>query len=321
MMDLFNPYYLQIGTFILINAILGISVFVTLASGQFSLGAAGFMSVGAYTSALLTMRLGVPMPLAVLSGGLVAALVGAVIGLPTTRLKGLYLAIATLGFGEVVRVIFLNMKITNGALGLNGIPSLSISLASVLNNWGIIDALGLDFQVAGQVASVVVLLVLVALITHFWLKLDNSRVGRAFAAVKGDEHAAELTGIDVVKYKMLSFVFSSFLAGMGGALYAHATFFINPGDFAYSRVIDILLFTVFGGSNVIWGPILGATVLTLLPEMLRFMADYRDTFYGIMLVVLMAYRPEGILTHEIIRKIKTFFSKKPAKETKATEVA
>lgn len=319
-MELFNPYYLQIGTFILINAILGISVFITLASGQFSLGAAGFMSVGAYTSALLTMRLGVPMPIAIFAGGVAAALVGAVIGLPTTRLKGLYLAIATLGFGEVVRVVFLNMEITNGALGLNGIPSLSISLASVLNKLGIIDALGLDFQVAGQVASVLVLFLLVVLITHFWLKLDNSRVGRAFAAIKGDEHAAELTGIDVVKYKMVAFVFSSFLAGIGGALYAHATFFINPGDFAYSRVIDILLFTVFGGSNVIWGPILGATVLTLLPEILRFMADYRDTVYGIMLVVLMAFRPDGILTTELLRKIKTIFNKKPEKLVKVAEV-
>lgn len=319
-MELFNPYYLQIGTFILINAILGISVFITLASGQFSLGAAGFMSVGAYTSALLTMRLGVPMPIAIFAGGVAAALVGAVIGLPTTRLKGLYLAIATLGFGEVVRVVFLNMEITNGALGLNGIPSLSISLASVLNKLGIIDALGLDFQVAGQVASVLVLFLLVVLITHFWLKLENSRVGRAFAAIKGDEHAAELTGIDVVKYKMVAFVFSSFLAGIGGALYAHATFFINPGDFAYSRVIDILLFTVFGGSNVIWGPILGATVLTLLPEILRFMADYRDTVYGIMLVVLMAFRPDGILTTELLRKIKTIFNKKPEKLVKVAEV-
>ncbi|MGP6145877.1 branched-chain amino acid ABC transporter permease [Jeotgalibaca sp. A122] len=319
-MELFNPYYLQIGTFILINAILGISVFITLASGQFSLGAAGFMSVGAYTSALLTMRLGVPMPIAIFAGGVAATLVGAVIGLPTTRLKGLYLAIATLGFGEVVRVVFLNMEITNGALGLNGIPSLSISLASVLNKLGIIDALGLDFQVAGQVASVLVLFLLVVLITHFWLKLDNSRVGRAFAAIKGDEHAAELTGIDVVKYKMVAFVFSSFLAGIGGALYAHATFFINPGDFAYSRVIDILLFTVFGGSNVIWGPILGATVLTLLPEILRFMADYRDTVYGIMLVVLMAFRPDGILTTELLRKIKTIFNKKPEKLVKVAEV-
>lgn len=312
-MSLLNPYYLQIGTFILINAILGISVFITLASGQFSLGAAGFMSVGAYTSALLTMKLGLPMPLAVFAGGVVAALVGALIGLPTTRLKGLYLAIATLGFGEVVRVVFLNMKITNGALGLNGIPSLSISLATVLNNFGLIDALGLDFQVAGQIASVIVLLILVIIITRFWLKLDNSRVGRAFAAIKGDEHAAELTGIDVVKYKMVAFVYSSFLAGIGGALYAHATFFINPGDFAYSRVIDILLFTVFGGSNVIWGPILGSTVLTLLPEVLRFMADYRDTVYGIMLVVLMAFRPDGILTNEVINKIKGLFGKKKAK--------
>lgn len=119
---------------------------------------------------------------------------------------------------------------------------------------------------------------------------------------------------------MVAFVFSSFLAGIGGALYAHATFFINPGDFAYSRVIDILLFTVFGGSNVIWGPILGATVLTLLPEILRFMADYRDTVYGIMLVVLMAFRPDGILTTELLRKIKTIFNKKPEKLVKVAEV-
>ena len=123
-MDIFNPYYLQVVMFFIINAILGISLYFTLSSGQLSLGAAGFMGIGAYVAALLSLKADIPIIVAIIIGGLVAAVFAVIIGLPTTRLKGLYLAIATLGFGEVVRVIILNMDITNGALGLSGIPSI-----------------------------------------------------------------------------------------------------------------------------------------------------------------------------------------------------
>lgn len=303
MEDLLNGYFLQVLTFICINTILALSIYMTLCTGLVSLGNAGFMSFGAYTSAILTMKLGVPMPVGILCGGIVAAAIGLLVGLPTIRLRGLYLAIATLGFGEVVRVIALNLKITNGALGLSGIPPMANSLANYASDFGLIDALGIDSQTAGQLLMCIVLMLLVFVIFTFWFKLEHSRVGRAFAAVKADEYAASLSGINVAYYKMMSFLFSSFFAGMAGAIYAHATFFISPTDFTWHKVVDMLLYTVFGGSNVMWGSLLGATVLTIVPESLRAMSEYRDVIYGLMLVVLMAFRPDGILSYDAMRYI------------------
>ncbi|WP_251440560.1 branched-chain amino acid ABC transporter permease [Veillonella intestinalis] len=302
-MDIFNPYYLQIFMFMIINAIMGISIYITLATGQLSLGAAGFMSVGAYVAALLTLKLSLPISLAILIGGLCAMLVAFVIGLPTTRLQGLYLAIATLGFGEVVRVIFLNLEITNGALGLSGIPSIAQEITVFFYEIGL-DGIGdLDAQTLGNIGLVIILLVLLALLIFFCVRINNSRIGRAFAAIKADAHAAELMGINVVYYKMAAFMIGAFIAGIGGGLYAHITFFINPTDFSYHKVVQILLYPVFGGSNVVWGSLLGSFVLTLLPEVLRFMADYRDVIYGILLVVLMAVRPDGLITEQVVDRI------------------
>lgn len=307
-MDWFNSYYLQVAMFVLVHCLVGLSLYMTLSTGQLTLGNAGFMSVGAYTAALLTLKAGVPILLAVVVGGLAAALVALVIGLPTTRLQGLYLAIATLGFGEVVRVVFLNLKVTNGALGLSGIPS----LAAVMGKWLAAAGMGTLFGnnlKTGQVALTLFLAFLVVLTLVGWRHLMKSKVGRAFAAIKDDEKAAELTGIHVVYYKMMAFLMGAFVAGVGGGLYAHVTYFINPGDFSYHKVVDILLYVVFGGSNVVYGPILGATVLTVLPEVLRFMADYRELIYGAMLVVLMAVSPDGILTTDRWEKVKEWRKK------------
>ncbi|KAF1679303.1 branched-chain amino acid ABC transporter permease [Veillonella sp. R32] len=302
-MDIFNPYYLQIIMFMIVNAIMGISIYITLATGQLSLGAAGFMSVGAYVAALLTLKLSLPISLAILIGGLCAMLVAFIIGLPTTRLQGLYLAIATLGFGEVVRVIFLNLDITNGALGLSGIPSIAQEITVFFYEIGL-DSIGdLDAQTLGNIGLVLILLILLSLLIFFCVRINHSRIGRAFAAIKADAHAAELMGINVVYYKMAAFMIGAFVAGVGGGLYAHITFFINPTDFSYHKVVQILLYPVFGGSNVVWGSLLGSFVLTLLPEVLRFMADYRDVIYGILLVVLMAVRPDGLITEQVVERI------------------
>lgn len=303
MEDLLNGYFLQVLVFICINTILALTIYMTLCTGLVSLGNAGFMSFGAYTSAILTMKLSLPMPLGILCGGIVAAAVALIVGLPTIRLRGLYLAIATLGFGEVVRVIALNLKITNGALGLSGIPSMASTLSDYASDLGLMDALSLDSQTAGQLLMCILLVLLVAVIFTFWYRLEHSRVGRAFAAVKADEYAASLSGINVAYYKMLSFLFSAFFAGVAGALYAHATYFISPTDFTWHKVVDMLLYTVFGGSNVMWGPLLGATVLTVVPESLRSMSEYRDIVYGLMLVALMAFRPDGILSYDAVRYI------------------
>ena len=173
--------------------------------------------------------------------------------------------------------------------------------------------LDIDALTWGNLLTIIILLVILALIILFCLRIHNSRVGRAFQAIKADDHAAELMGINVVYYKMLAFVIGAFIAGVGGGLYAHITNFINPTDFSYHKVVQILLFPVFGGSNVVWGSVLGSFILTLLPEVLRFLADYRDIIYGALLVILMAVRPDGILTEELMDKIyrKLGVNKKP----------
>ncbi len=297
-----NPYYLQIGMFIMINAILGVSIYLTLATGQLSLGNAGFMSIGAYTSALLTLKAGFPVYLAIPIGGFAAAAVSAVIGFPALRLKGLYLAIATLGFGEVVRVVFLNLKITNGALGLSGIPSLGILLGKALSSAGFDQGMGgLSVQQLSNVSVLLILLILVVFLVFFSLRLSRCRVGRAFAAIKTDETAAEAMGINTTYYKLLAFLLGAFIAGVAGALAAHITFYIGPKDFDYHRTVEILLFAVLGGSNLVWGPILGATLLTMLPEVLRAASDYRMMIYGAILVTMMAFRPQGLISEETLR--------------------
>ena len=314
MEDLLNGYFLQVLTFVCINIILAMTIYMTLCTGILSLGNAGLMSFGAYTSAILTSEYGMPMPIGILLGGISATVVALIIGLPTIRLRGLYLAIATLGFGEVVRVIALNLDITHGALGYSGIPSMASVLSDYASDMGLLDALEIDSQTGGQLLMCIVLLILVALIVAFWYRMEHSRIGRAMAAVKADEYAASLTGINVVQYKMMAFLFSAFFAGVAGALYAHATFFISPTDFSWHKVVDILLYTVFGGSNVLWGSVLGASILTIVPESLRSMAEYRDIIYGVMLVALMAFRPDGILSYDAVKWISKKFGKKAAAE-------
>nr|WP_054673785.1 branched-chain amino acid ABC transporter permease [Veillonella denticariosi] len=314
-MDLLNPYYLQIVMFFIINAIMGgISIYFTLSSGQLSLGAAGFMSVGAYVGgALLSLKAELPIVVGIIVGGLVASLVAVVIGLPTTRLRGLYLAIATLGFGEVVRVVFLNLDVTNGALGLSGIPSIPQELTNYAYEYDLDGLMGIDAVTWGNLMAIIILFIILAITIAFCVRINNSRVGRAFAAIKADDHAAELMGINVVYYKMMAFIIGAFIAGIGGGLYAHVTNFINPTDFSYHKVVQILLFPVFGGSNVVWGSVLGSFILTLLPEVLRFLSDYRDIIYGALLVILMAVRPDGILTESMVDRIsrKLGFKKAP----------
>lgn len=302
MQSLLNPYYLQIGMFVAINAVLGVSIYLTLATGQLSLGNAGFMSIGAYTSAILTTKMGWPVYLTIPTGGLVAVLVSLIIGFPALRLKGLYLAIATLGFGEVVRVIFLNLKITNGALGISGIPSLSVLLGKLIGPWGLADGFaGASLQQISSFLVMMFLLVFLGVILFFTHRLSLSRVGRAFAAIKADETAAEAMGINTTYFKLLAFALGAFFAGVAGGFSAHVTYYIGPGDFDYHRTVEILIFAVLGGSNLVWGPVLGALLLTLLPELLRAASDYRMMIYGVILVVMMAFRPQGLLSEETVR--------------------
>lgn len=303
---LINPYQLQIACFILINILLALSVYIPLSSGQLSLGSAGFMGIGAYTSTLLTIHYDLPIFLGVMAGAAVAGMVGIIIGVPSLRLSGVFLAIATLGFGEVMRVIFINMEsVTQGAVGISGVPQIGRSILEFMKRIGFDPmVLGLRNNQFAYLAVFLVLLVITILVVWFVHRQKTSRVGRAFASIQMDERAAEAMGINLTYFKVLSFAQGAVLAGFAGALFAHVMGYISPSDFAYHRAVEILIFTVFGGSEVILGSIFGAIFLTWLPEILRFISEYRYIIYGILLIIIMAVRPQGIIDAHLIKKFK-----------------
>ena len=257
-----------------VHSLLALSIWLTLSCGLLSLANAAFMGIGAYGSALLTLHLGWPFPAVLLAGGMAPAVVALIIGAPVLRLAGVYLAMATLAFGEVVRITLLNLEITGGPEGLNGIPL-------VTEGWHIA--------------------LLLALTLYGLARLRRSKVGRAFEAIKEDEVAARLMGIDVDRYKLLAFVLGGFIAGIAGALNAHFTFFISPREYGFENAVDILTLTVLGGTSGLVGPLIGATVLTLLPEVLRFLHDFRSLVNGAVLVLVVLFLPKGIWEPRRIR--------------------
>ncbi|WP_398501285.1 branched-chain amino acid ABC transporter permease [Variovorax sp.] len=259
-----------------INGLLALSIWLTLACGMLALANAAFMGIGAYAASILTLNYGVPFPVAIAAGMAAPALVAFAIGKPTLRLSGVYLAMATLAFGEVVRIAVLNAEsLTGGALGLNGIPQST--------EW---------WHVA--LALVLVLLVL-------W-RIRRSKVGRAFEAIKEDETAAGLMGIDVAGHKMLAFVLGGAIAGLAGTLNAHLTFFIGPSEYGFNRAVDILTMAILGGIGGLTGPVLGGTILTLLPEMLRGLGAFRLVVNGFILVLIVLFLPKGIWDPARIRQ-------------------
>jgi branched-chain amino acid transport system permease protein len=269
---LIDPYIEQILVTIGIGVILaqGLTVITGLA-GQLSLGHAAFMSIGAFCGALLTIRAGMPFPLALAGAGTCAALAAVVIGWPILRLSGDYLAICTLGFAEIVKAVFLNLDLTNRAFGLSVPPPQS--------------AIPLPLLV----------LVMALLATLAAQSIRCSRFGRALMAIRDDETAAAASGIDVPRHKIRAFAASAFLAGIGGCLYAHQLGYINPSDFGFLKSVDMLAMVVLGGLGSVPGAVLGAVILGAAPELLRFMATYRMLVYGAMLVALMVFRPHGLL--------------------------
>ena len=303
--DWLNPYHLQVASFILINVILGVSIYVTLATGQLSLGNAGFMSIGAYTSALLTTVHGFPMSAGIVLGSLLAGVFGVLVGIPALRLSGVYLAIATLGFGEVIRVLFINWEsLTRGAIGIAAIPQMGREILATLRDTGFSpESLGLRSSQFISLTVFLILSVVTLVVILFFMRLANSRVGRAYGAIRMDEAAAEATGIDTTYYKVLAFSQGALLSGLAGALYAHATSYVSPADFTYHRAVEILVFAVFGGSEHLPGPVFGAMFLTLVPEVLRFVSDYRHIVYGTLLVLMMVFRPQGVIDPPLLKRL------------------
>lgn len=315
--ELINPYYLQVMSFMLINIILGVSIYITLSTGMLSLGHAGFMSIGAYTSAILTINYNLPLLIGMLFGALLAGLVGILIAIPTLRLQGVYLAIATLGFGEVIRVLFVNWEgLTQGAVGISSIPHVGREFLKALEVIGFeASKLGLKNNQFISLSVFLLLLIITMITIAFFIRQHNSRVGRAFTAIKMDESAAEAMGVNITYYKVLAFTQGAMLAGFAGALYAHITAYISPADFGYHRAVEILIFAVFGGSEIIWGPIFGAIFLTAMPEFLRAVSEYRYMIYGIILIVMMAFRPQGLIDYQMIYKLNKWRKKKKKDST------
>ncbi|HEX8989922.1 MAG TPA: branched-chain amino acid ABC transporter permease [Rhodocyclaceae bacterium] len=263
-----------------IHMLLALSIWLTLACGLLSLANAAFMGIGAYTAALLTLNLGWPFPVVLAAGALAPAAVALLIGVPTLRLSGVYLAMATLAFGEVSRVTILNLDITGGPEGLNGIP--------LLTEW---------WHIA-----------LILLVVGYGLaRLRRSRTGRAFEAIKEDEVAARLMGINVDRHKLVAFTLGAVIAGLAGALNAHYTFFISPREYGFENAVDILTMTVLGGISTLVGPVLGAAILTLLPELLRFLHDYRLAVNGVILVLVVLFLPTGLWDS---RRIRAWFKRR-----------
>lgn len=264
-----DAYYLRILILIGINIILALGLNLTTGvTGQLSMGHAGFMSLGAYTSAILTVHFAVPFFLALLAGSIVAAIFGFLLGLPTLRLEGDYLAMVTIGFAEIVRVFFLNFEPGGKAVGFSGIP---------------------------QDTTFTIVWILVILVIYLNYKLLNSRTGRSMYAIRENEIAAEACGVNTTRMKVLAFTIGAFLGGLGGGLFAHYMFYIAPGNFDFMKSIEILNMVVLGGMGSIPGTILGSIILTIAPEMLRIVQDYRLLFYGALLVILMIFRPNGLL--------------------------
>lgn len=288
--DIINRYYSGIIAMMCINIIMAVSLNLTTGFlGQLVLGHAGFMSVGAYSAALFTMYSGLPtavsFPIALLVACIVAAIVGVIIGIPALRLRGDYLAIITLGFGEIIRVIFLNSSFTGGALGLRGIPMVT------------------------NFSWVFFFAVFTIFVVHTFIK---SRHGRSVIAIREDEIAAEASGINTTYYKMVAFVMAAAFAGIAGALYAHQLGIITPGKFDFNYSIEFLVMVVLGGMGSITGSVVAAILLTILPEALRSFSDYRMLLYSAILIIMMLFKPSGLLgRYELsISKIISFFKGK-----------
>ncbi|MEI7884044.1 MAG: branched-chain amino acid ABC transporter permease [Clostridia bacterium] len=264
-----GPYY-QVNIFLAgINIILALSLNLIVGfTGQLALGHAGFMAVGAYVSAVCTMKLGIPFIPAVVVGALAAMLIGLVIGLPTLRLRGDYLAIATLGFGEIIRGLVVNIEYVGGAAGINGIPKKT--------TWTMLFLF---------------VIITIAVIKNF----INSSHGKMCVSIRDNEVAAEIMGVNTTYYKTVAFSLGAFFAGLGGALYAHYFFLIQPTTFTFARSFDILVMVVLGGLGSITGSILAAIGVTFLNAVLVDFGAIRMVIYALLLILVMIFRPQGLM--------------------------
>ncbi len=272
-----SSYYLDLLSALGINVLLALSVYSPMVTGQLSIGNAGFMAIGAYVSSMLTVHLHVPLLPALVLGGVTAGFMGILVGFPALRLRGVFLAMATLGFGEIVRNYFMNFlePLTGGAYGFRGIGDTPISIIWI---WSWVFFFLIFFQF-----------------------LSRSRLGLSMIATHDDDTVSELLGIHIVRLKIGAFGLGALIAGIAGGLYAHYYLYIEPEFFNVWRSIYMVLFVIMGGMLTFWGGVLGAVIFTLLPEFTRVLHDWRGAFFGVVIIALMIARPSGLLTRGMLR--------------------
>ena len=267
--NIINSYYSGIIILTLINIILAVSLNLIVGfTGQLCLGHAGFMAIGAYTSAIFTIKANFPFLISLILSALIAGVFAALIGYPTLKLTGDYFAITTLAFCEIIRVILMNIDYVGGARGLTGIPNKT------------------NFSISYGFVALTILII---------YNIIHSSHGRAMLAVRENEIAAEAMGINTLKYKMMAFIIGAVFAGLSGGLYSHYMGYITPTSFDFIKSIDYLTFVVFGGMGSLSGSIISTIILTFLPELLRFLSDFRMVIYPLSLILLMIFRPQGLL--------------------------
>lgn len=269
MADIIGPFWELNIILIGINIILASSLnLINGFTGQFSIGHAGFMAVGAYVSAIMTVKLGMPFVVAIIVAALAAGALGFLIGIPTLRLSGDYLAIATLGLGEIIRITILNISYVGGASGFMGIPRMA------------------DFT----------WVFFLTVFTLFFIKnLIRSSHGRACLSIRENEIAAETMGIDTTKYKVMAFTIGAAFAGIAGTLFAHYFYIAHPASFTFMKSFDILSMVVLGGLGSMTGSVCGAVLLTFISAALASYPEWRMVIYSLALIILMLYRPQGLL--------------------------
>lgn len=266
-----NVYHMGVIANLGINILGALSVYIIMRSGQISVGNAGFMAVGAYCSAILSAQAGLPIPVAILLGGFLAAFSGLIIGVPALRLQGTYLVIGTISFTAMIRSLAQVLEITGGAAGFRGIRHIGLGTIFFF------------------VALVLLLLYL----------FERTRMGLSLRSIAADEQAAGAAGVNVVALKVFSFVAGAFIAGIGGGCYAHWTQYIEPGDFSTALSTMMVLPVVLGGPSRILGAVVGAAVFTVLPELLRFASTWRMIIYGLLVILIVIYRPDGLITPQM----------------------
>lgn len=267
-----------------INILLAWSVYVIMLTGQVSIGNSAFMAIGAYVSGILTVKFGFPLVFSLILASLFAAVAGAAIGFPAIRLKGVYLIMVTIGIAASVETLFQNISYVGGVGGFGGMNGTTVTLV----------------------------LICVAIVGLILWGISKTPLQRIFEAIREDERVAASMGIHVTFVKVFAFAFGAGIAALGGGLYSHYMTFISPDNFGIWASILMILYVILGGTNNMWGPALGAVLMTLLPEYIRFLADWRITVFGTLIVVLLLFRPEGLLAfRSVTARIKNTFAAKP----------